>query len=150
MTTIERIEPEFVDEVPRELRPGRLYISIAYGTALHLCCCGCGSEVVTPLHPTRWRLVYDGEAVSLHPSIGSWSLPCRSHYVIHKNNVRWAPTWSDKKIEMARALDRAEINRYFDPDPIDTTTAEPDESQVSPGAPVTRFMSRLWWRMTRR
>ncbi|MFV0625443.1 DUF6527 family protein [Sphingomonas sp. ac-8] len=27
------------------------------------------------------RLRVDGETVTLHPSLGSWTLPCRSHHV---------------------------------------------------------------------
>ena len=50
------LEPEFMDVIPDRLEPGRLYISIPYTTALHLCCCGCGNEVVTPLHPVHWTL----------------------------------------------------------------------------------------------
>ncbi|WP_417924835.1 DUF6527 family protein [Collimonas pratensis] len=26
-----------------------------------------------------WSLTYDGKTVSLDPSIGNWSLPCRAH-----------------------------------------------------------------------
>jgi hypothetical protein len=84
VSRIHRIEPEFVEEIPRTLEPGKLYISIPYTTALHLCCCGCGIEVVTPLHPTRWSLSYDGETISLSPSVGNWNLACQSHYVVRK------------------------------------------------------------------
>jgi hypothetical protein len=94
MRRIDHLEPEFVEEIPRTLELGRLYISIPYRTVTHLCCCGCGSEVVTSLHPRRWALTFDGETVSLSPSVGNWSLPCRSHYVITRNRVRWAESWS--------------------------------------------------------
>ena len=73
---------EFVTLAPPVLEPGVLYISMEYATVLHLCCCGCGNQVVTPLAPARWRLTYDGRAVSLSPSIGNHSFPCRSHYWI--------------------------------------------------------------------
>jgi hypothetical protein len=138
MTTIDRIQPEFVEEIPHELEPGKLYISMTYATALHLCCCGCGSEVVTPLHPKQWKLSYDGEAVTLHPSIGSWSLPCRSHYFITANEVRWAPTWSDDTIAVARARDQTDLERHFE-----------EESASSRRARVPRFMARLWRRLKR-
>jgi hypothetical protein len=42
--------------------------------------CGCGKKVVLPLHPTHGKLTYDGETVSLSPSVGNWSFPCESHY----------------------------------------------------------------------
>ena len=76
------LKPEFMEVIPDRLEPGALYISIRYTTALHLCCCGCGNDVVMLLHPVHWALEYDGETVSLHPSVGNWSLPCQSHYVI--------------------------------------------------------------------
>jgi hypothetical protein len=42
------LRPEFVEFIPEQLEDGVLYISHRYGTALHLCCCGCCSEVVKP------------------------------------------------------------------------------------------------------
>jgi hypothetical protein len=133
---IDRIQPEFVDEIPRQLEPGKLYISVRYTTVTHLCCCGCGSEVVTPLHPAQWSLLYDGETVSLDPSVGSWSLRCESHYVIRRNRVRWAPHWGKARIDAARARDRRDIAQYFS-----TTTAEP--------APPRGLLRRLRDRLTK-
>jgi len=100
------LKPVFVRSIPEKLEEGNLYISMEYGTVVHKCCCGCGSEVVTPLGPTEWKLTYDG-TVSLHPSVGSWNLPCRSHYWIHGNSVRSAAQWSDKQIAAARAHENA-------------------------------------------
>ena len=87
---------EFVEFIPKHPKEGTVYVSIAYATAVHKCCCGCGSEVVTPLSPTDWRLTFDGESISLHPSIGNWGFPCRSHYWIEQNRVRWAGQWSQR------------------------------------------------------
>jgi hypothetical protein len=84
---LKRIEPRFVVNVPRLLEPGVLYVSMEFGTAVHACCCGCGEQVVTPFSPRDWSLTYDGETVSLWPSIGNWNMHCRSHYVIRKNDV---------------------------------------------------------------
>jgi hypothetical protein len=83
------IAPEFVDLIPDRLEDGVLYISIGYGTAAHACCCGCGREVTTPLTRADWRLIFDGESVSLQPSIGNRSFPCQSHYFITMNRIRW-------------------------------------------------------------
>ena len=58
---------EFVEFIPEELKEGVLYISINYATASHLCCCGCGNRVVTPITPDDWKLIFDGVSVSLHP-----------------------------------------------------------------------------------
>ena len=76
------ISHEFVDVIPGHLDEGILYICIPYTTAVHKCFCGCGHEVVTPLAPRQWSLIFDGETISLTPSIGNWSFPCRSHYWI--------------------------------------------------------------------
>jgi len=96
---------EFVDVMPNELKPGVIYISVKYSTAIHLCCCGCGTEVVTPLSPADWTLIFDGDSVSLWPSIGNWGLECQSHYWIEQNRVRWARRWSREEILSGRAAD---------------------------------------------
>lgn len=103
----EEIRPEFVEFMPKELDDGVLYISMQYATVIHLCCCGCGNKVVTPLSPTDWQLTFDGESVTLDPSIGNWSFPCQSHYWITRNQVEWAPKWTGSEIEEGRRLDRA-------------------------------------------
>jgi Family of unknown function (DUF6527) len=72
---------QFVEFMPKLLDDGVLYVSMTYATASHRCFCGCGMKVVTPLSPTDWRLTFDGDSLSLHPSIGNWSYPCRSHYI---------------------------------------------------------------------
>lgn len=77
------------------------------------CCCGCGEEVVTPLTPTDWNITYDGETVTLHPSVGSWTLPCRSHYVIRRNRVIEAPPWSDAEVAAERRRDRRAKAAHF-------------------------------------
>src|SRR5271168_3745134 len=88
---------QFVEHMPEHLDEGVVYVSIPYATAAHKCCCGCGREVVTPLSPTDWKLIFDGVSVSLDPSIGSWSFPCQSHYWIQHNRVRWAGRWTQDK-----------------------------------------------------
>lgn len=113
MTRVDRLEPTFVEAIPEHLDPGTIYISIPYATVQHLCCCGCGNEVVTPLHPIHWVLAYDGDTVSLDPSVGNWSLPCKSHYVIRRNEVRWARGWSEEEIEAGRRRDHQAASAYF-------------------------------------
>ena len=114
MTRISSLAPEFIELVPPELREGILYVSMIYSTAIHKCCCGCGQTVVTPLSPTDWQLFFDGDSVSLQPSIGNWSFKCQSHYWIKKNRVEWAPRWTRKEIEAGRANDRAVKARYVE------------------------------------
>jgi hypothetical protein len=96
---------KFVEIIPPEKELGTLYISVEYGVAVHLCACGCGNVVVTSLAPQAWSLLYDGETVSLYPSIGSYSLPCRSHYWIRRGGVLWAKKLTDKEIARVRRRD---------------------------------------------
>ena len=108
-----RLEHKFVENIPEALEPDVLYISLRYSTALHLCCCGCKREVVTPLSPAQWKMTFDGESVSLLSSIGSWSLPCRSHDVVRRGQVIEAGQWSDEEIEYGREKDRAARSAYY-------------------------------------
>ena len=107
------LEHSFVEHIPNHLEEGVLYVSIPYATAVHKCFCGCGREVVTPLSPTDWELRFDGKALSLYPSIGSWSLPCESHYWIRRDKVIWARQWSREEIEAGRASERREKQQYY-------------------------------------
>lgn len=108
------ITHEFVEMIPQNLDEGKLYISIPYATAVHKCACGCGSEVVTPFSPTDWELSFNGETVSLDPSIGSWNLACQSHYWIRNNNVEWARQWTRKEVDSARTRERVEKKTYYE------------------------------------
>lgn len=74
MTTT-RYTPEFVESFPTPLAAGVFYVSLEYNTCAHLCACGCGDEAVTPLSPAQWSFTYDGESISVRPSVGNWSLP---------------------------------------------------------------------------
>ena len=109
MTRINQIRPEFVDFIPERLAPGVFYISKRYATASHLCCCGCGLEVVTPLNAAKWHLTKQDGAVSLRPSVGNWSFPCQSHYWIVGNQVRWAAGMSPERIAAVKARDKRDV-----------------------------------------
>jgi len=101
---VEAIEARFVQSFPMELEAGVLYVSVPFSTAAHVCACGCGREVITPLSPAQWVLTFDG-SVSLRPSIGSWSLPCQSHYWIDRGTIRWAGSFTSAEIRRNRELD---------------------------------------------
>jgi Family of unknown function (DUF6527) len=119
------IEHRFVDDIPERLHPNILYVSMPYATAMHLCCCGCGREVVTPLAPAQWHMTFDGEAVSLHPSIGSWALPCRSHYFIRAGRVIPAPAWSEEEVKWGQERDkRARAEYYMTKEPSGRSVGE--------------------------
>jgi hypothetical protein len=105
----QEIEAQFVEFVPDTLDPGVLYISIRYGAVVHACCCGCGEKVSTPLSPAQWSLTYDGERISLHPSVGSGALPCRSHYFITRNAVQWARPLTARQTSSALERDRDDV-----------------------------------------
>lgn len=131
MTRREALKHEFVEYVPDVPGEGVLYVSIPFRTATHRCCCGCGAEVVTPISPADWQVSYDGETVSLYPSVGNWSLPCRSHYWIRDGRVVWARAWSKREIARAHDRDRLAVERRFSAEKSDRTESdivEPDES----------------------
>lgn len=133
----EAFEPAFIDFLPDRLEDGVLYISIEYTTVAHLCACGCGHCVISPLSPAQWSLTFDGASVTIRPSIGSWQLPCRSHYVIHRNRVRWARPWTDAAITEGRRRDAEALKDYLGGGP-----AEPSRSNDLPRPEPVR---RRWW-----
>lgn len=104
---------KFVENIPEDLDSEVVYISIKYSTVAHKCCCGCGSEVITPLSPTDWRLSFDGETISVYPSIGSWNLPCKSHYWIVDNKIVWSKKWKEEEITQGRSNDKFSKNNYY-------------------------------------
>jgi hypothetical protein len=131
---------EFVEFVPDTLETGKIYVSISYATVVHKCCCGCGHEVVTPISPTAWKLIFDGRTISLDPSIGNWNFPCRSHYWIRGNEVKWAEPWSVRQVEAARNAERHENQRFFD---RGKTQDEP--VVATPSMPEKQPWWRSWW-----
>ncbi|HCR55636.1 TPA: hypothetical protein DIV49_01565 [Candidatus Saccharibacteria bacterium] len=113
MKTDVSIDYKFVEFIPETLNERTLYISIVHCTAVHKCCCGCGREVVTPISPVGWQLIFDGKSVSLFPSIGNWSMPCRSHYFITRNKVVRAPQWTKQQIAMGRDAEAWAKESYY-------------------------------------
>jgi hypothetical protein len=135
------LDHRFVEHFPETLEPGVLYVSLEFGSAAHSCCCGCGEEVVTPLTPTDWNITYDGETITLHPSVGSWTLPCRSHYVVRRGRVIEAPPWTDAEIAAERQRDRRAKASYFGQEELGPAPAEliqPAVSSDAMPAPSTR------------
>lgn len=100
-------ELEFGEFVPHDLQDGVIYFSMDYATASHLCACGCGERVVTPLDAQGWVLTFDGTA-TLSKSIGSGQLSCQSHYLIVRNRVEWCRPMTRTATAAARAIDLAE------------------------------------------
>ncbi|MDA9436280.1 DUF6527 family protein [Bradyrhizobium sp. CCBAU 51627] len=136
MIKMKQLRHRFVETMPEKIDPGTLYISMEYATAAHRCCCGCGEEVVTPFSPAQWKMTFDGDAVSLHPSIGNWNLRCRSHYVVREGRVIDAGGWTDEQIEDGRKRDNEARTKYL----ADKTQTK---TMPSTSPPAGRRRSRL-------
>lgn len=141
MMKTERLKPRFVEYIPRELELGVLYISMTYSTTAHLCASGCGNKVVLPLSPAEWQLYYDGRSVSLSPSVGNWDYPCRSHYWIRKNKIRWAGDWTAEQIEEGRRRDERMLDAMFEKLALGDKTTSGSEPSI---------LKRLWRAIWRR
>lgn len=113
-TKILNFKYEFVEFIPEHITDGVIYVSIPYATVIHRCACGCSKEVVTPLSPTDWKIIFDGKSISLDPSIGNWSFDCQSHYFIRNNRVLWCDQWSKDRINQGRTRDTANKEDYYE------------------------------------
>lgn len=107
------ISYKLVEFIPETLADGKLYVSEKYKTAVHKCCCGCGEEAVTPLHPTDWSIKISNSLVSLYPSVGNWSFKCQSHYWILNGQVVWAEQFSKEKVNRIRQMDQQHKKDFF-------------------------------------
>lgn len=131
----------FVELLPAKLEADTLYVSIEYKTVAHLCCCGCGKEVVTPITPNDWSLTYNGRDISLSPSIGNWDFKCRSHYWIKNDNVIWAENWTEKQIENTKKLDATRKHKYYENKPAREETEE--KGSLKKAGFFSKFFKRL-------
>ncbi|WP_293802201.1 DUF6527 family protein [uncultured Bosea sp.] len=135
MKTPRKIRHEFVEFIPKDREAGVLYVSIPYATAVHDCFCGCGTKVVTPISPVGWQLTFDGESVSLAPSVGNWSFACRSHYFIRKDRVDWAGDMSDEAIAKGRTRDKAAREGHFGAPVSPPVPPKPPEPEIAKPKP---------------
>jgi hypothetical protein len=110
---LETITLVHVEFMPKQLEPGVLYVSEKYGTAAHLCACGCGEKIRTPLGPTEWSIIETPEGPSLWPSIGNWQKPCHSHYVIDEGKVLWCGKWTPQQIIAGRRAEELRRQAYY-------------------------------------
>ena len=130
-----RIKLQPVHKMPQVLEPGTLYVSEEYEIAMHLCPCGCGSKVSTPLGPTDWKFYNDGRGPSLSPSVGNWQRPCGSHYWIRNGEIVWAPQWTREQILEGRRMEQERSAAYF---------AERERRRNRPLARFWRWLTRLF------
>ena len=100
--------------MPKDLKPGVLYVSEQFGTAAHLCACGCGSKVRTPLGPTWWSMEETDDGPTLYPSVGNWQQACQSHYLITRGEVIWADLWTAEQIADGRRREEERRREYYD------------------------------------
>jgi hypothetical protein len=136
------LEHRFVEYIPEHLDSGVIYISMEYAIAAHRCCCGCGKEVITPFTPTDWSMTFDGETVSLSPSIGNWNFSCRSHYFIRRGQVIKASTWDDEQVNNNRCKDKAAKASYYGK--LEPTNMVKPTSDITPQARKLNIDLRKW------
>lgn len=103
-----------VHYMPKDLEAGVLYVSEEFGTSAHLCACGCGSKIRTPLGPTEWSFKETSMGPTLEPSIGNWQQNCKSHYWIRKGEVIWSGQWTPEEIEAGRYKEASRRKAYYD------------------------------------
>lgn len=137
------LTPRDLDEFPRVLEEGILYISKECELAAHKCCCGCGEDVFTPLNPARWRLDRRGGRVSLHPSIGNWKFACRSHYWIRNNRVIPSYGMDDEEIAEVIELDRVDRESFF----AQLQQAPPSSGSQASAPKPQHWLARLFKRL---
>jgi hypothetical protein len=103
-----------VDYMPKDLNPDILYVSEEFDIAMHLCACGCGSKVKTPLGPTEWAFTETPDGPSLRPSVGNWQQPCQSHYWIDRGEALWAEKWTPEQIAAGRHFEQERREAYYE------------------------------------
>lgn len=139
---VDALRPAFVADVPEVLEPGVLYLALEYDAMVHLCACGCGNEVATPIGPTDWKIAWNGVGITVRPSVGNGALVCRSHYLIDDGRVRWCAPMSDREIaaERARTARAKGLAPNTDPLPV----APPAERAAVPLPTKSSWLVRLW------
>ncbi len=142
------LDHRYVEFIPKEIDEGVLYISERFNTASHLCCCGCGFKVVTPLNAAKWHLTDHGTSVSLSPSVGLGAFPCRSHYWIRRGRVDWYPNMTKAGTHRAQRRDDYAMRVHageIKPPPLPRQNARPKpESRPSFWESVKGWWRSLW------
>ena len=104
--------------MPKYIEDDVLYISIEFDVAKHKCPCGCGDIIVTSFSHARWKLIYDGESVSLEPSIGNWSHECRSHYYIKNDKIVWLSSITKEMATSVTERDKFALKKHYTRDTL--------------------------------
>lgn len=139
-----------VDSIPEKLQANTLYVTTEGDVAGHLCACGCGREVITPLSPTDWSITIERHGPTLSPSIGNWAFPCRSHYFIWNGAAVWARDMSDKAIAQGRRRDRTCKQLYYvqlnEPPVTPQATVLESPPPLPPARPSGGQRLLTWWK----
>ncbi len=114
MQKLRKIKLLRVRYIPKLPEPGLLYVSEEFGAAVHLCACGCGCKVSTPIGPTDWAIEDTLAGPTLTPSVGNWQLPCKSHYWIREGSIVWSGAWTPEQIVAGRRAEEHRHRAYFD------------------------------------
>jgi hypothetical protein len=113
MQRLDLIRLARVQYIPKNPEPGVLYVAEEFGAAVHLCACGCGLKVSTPLGPVGWTLEESIGGPTLSPSIGNWQQPCRTHYWIREGTIIWAGDWTPDQVAAGRCSEEQRRRAYF-------------------------------------
>jgi hypothetical protein len=108
-----RFEMRRVHYMPKDLKPGILYVSEEFEIAIHLCACGCGSKIKTPLGVTEWSVRETNSGPTLRPSVGNWQEACQSHYWISSGEVEWAAKWTPEEIAAGRRHEQERRHAHY-------------------------------------
>ena len=143
-----RFKHEVVDSIPEKLQKGILYVTTDGDVAGHLCACGCGREVITPLSPTDWSIEFYQHQASLNPSIGNWAFSCRSHYFIADGEVVWANKMSNKVIALGRQRNKERKLSYYNLlNELPTSSPQEHIPDLRPLVRETRIQKLVaWWK----
>ena len=85
--------------------------------------------------------------MSLWPSIGNWSFPCRSHYWVVENRVEWSYDMTPEEIDAGRRRDAWIKDRYVKTGKLETPSGS------RPAAPVWddgKPEALSWWEKLKR
>lgn len=107
------IELQRVEFIPKVLESEILYVSERFKVAAHLCPCGCGTKIVTPLGACEWSFSVKRRRPTLDPSIGNWQIPCRSHYWIRNGRIEWSHAWTEEEVQTGRNKEQARRELYY-------------------------------------
>ena len=111
---LSHIKLQRVEYMPKRLEPGVLYVSEKFGAVAHLCACGCGEKIRTPLGPTEWTFMEKISGPSLRPSVGNWQKACKSHYIVDGGEIIWCDAWTAEQIMAGRRTEEVRRKTYYD------------------------------------